>query len=202
MRRHAASASAVVPPPRSGGLGKGWGHLAERSLGARHNLSACVASPGMRGGHRSDRSEVPPAFSRDLPPRYSADSAIAGSTRAARRAGTLRSGGAVLAPGTSPAVRSWPRLEVESAAAEERVPKFTRHSRESTIRRPKAWAAHTAYFPLTLHVTVNAAARSRLRRNGRFHMRVGPRLTSSGTWSAILFPPSSRAACPRRPPIR
>ena len=31
---------------------------------------------------------MPPAFSRDLPPRYSAESAIAGSTRAARRAGT------------------------------------------------------------------------------------------------------------------
>jgi hypothetical protein len=31
--------SAVVLPPRSGGLGKGWGHLAPRSLGTRHQAT-------------------------------------------------------------------------------------------------------------------------------------------------------------------
>jgi hypothetical protein len=36
----APTASAVVLPPRSGGSGKGWGHLAPRSLGTRHYLAA------------------------------------------------------------------------------------------------------------------------------------------------------------------
>jgi hypothetical protein len=78
----------------------------------------------MRGGHRSDRSEVPPTRLPMPVRRYSAANAITGSTRAACRAGTQHATAATIRSPRPSTSRTTSPLAAPNAAGD--VHRYTR----------------------------------------------------------------------------